>query len=158
MSRDFDIVFQRFPMIWHRIRGPGFFISPYVSKGYVKRPTSVQMSPLRKGGDFLSTSEDGRILVSQSLYPLTTTGLAHLYNHKIVTPTIAGISLDLDLTPLTGESLPIELENLLTLNGGIHPIGNSRLVRDSDSHEDHASLTFCIFNDFELSSHFYILG
>jgi len=50
-------------------------------------------SPLRKGGDFLTASGDGFILTPQSLDPLPTTGLAHLHNHKILTPIVAGVDL-----------------------------------------------------------------
>ena len=78
-------------------------------------PTVVgvgRCSPLREGGYFLTASGDGFILAPQSLDTLPTTGLAHLHNHKIITPLIAGIGLfDLDTTSTT-QRLAIELENL----------------------------------------------
>ena len=111
---------------------------------------------LRKGGYFLTMSGDCFILTSQSLYPLTTTRFTYFNNHKIITPLVAGISLFSFYNTRTTESLTIKLENFLATDWPVDSIGQTRLVRNSDSQKSHAGLTLGIFDDLKLGSHCFL--
>ena len=110
--------------------------------------------PLREGGYFLTASGHCLVLTTQGLYPLPTTGLANLDNHKILTPTKAGVDLfGLSLARFC-ERLTIELQNFLASDWTIHSIGQTGLVWNGDSEKAHPSLTLGIFDDLKLGSHF----
>ena len=132
------------------------FLPFWQSSCHLDRTPTMGGSPLpSEGGYFLTRDRDRLILRPQSLYPLATTRLAHLDDHRILTPTIAGINLFLDrLGPLT-HSLSIEPQNLFAAD---HAAIDGRLVaRNRDSREAKVRLTLDIFDHGESVDHFGIL-
>jgi len=110
-------------------------------------------SPLpSEGANLLPHSEGSLVLRPQSLHPLPTTGLANLDDHRILTPTHAGVNLfglDVDAIP---HSRPIELQNLLTANRSA--VYGTLVARDRQSHEAQVGLTLGIFDDRETHDSF----
>ncbi len=117
---------------------------------------SVRMSPLRKGGDFLTASLNGCILFDHSGHPFGGAGLANLYDHIIFTSHkagIVGLLLYLANIPQRGT---IELQDFFRTNRPNHTIGQCGLMRDRDTNKAHTSLTLGVFDDCKLS-HFSFL-
>lgn len=107
-----------------------------------------------KRGDFLTAGLDRFILRPQSLDPFPTTRLTNLENHRVLTPTIAGIDLlDFSLAHIP-QSLAVELENLFRPNRPDHTIGQTRLVWDCDAHETHTGGTLGFLDDSKLCHDF----
>jgi hypothetical protein len=120
----------------------------------VLRVKALRSTPPTEGGNFLARGQNRGVLFGQCCLTLSRTGLANRYDHGILAPYHAGVSLFLFALAHVSQSGTVELVNLFTVDRAVFTIRKGRLVASGHTNKAQPNLTLGIFDDFELSSHF----